>query len=80
MTAFDSLTLACENAAALGDSHSKDSRMIYARDRMKRFVEGHDRGQTTLFPECLEDCVNRHPIGTPDRHPKRTPLFYVLSD
>jgi hypothetical protein len=22
---------------------------------MKRFVEGVDRGQSTLFPECLED-------------------------
>jgi hypothetical protein len=22
---------------------------------MKRFVEGLDRGQSTLFPECLED-------------------------
>jgi transposase len=31
--------------------------MIYARDRMKRFVEGHDRAQTTLFPECLEDWI-----------------------
>src|ERR1700719_1187874 len=27
------------------------------RDRMTRFVEGTDRGQTTLFPECLEDWV-----------------------
>jgi transposase len=24
---------------------------------MKRFVEGVDRGQSTLFPECLEDWV-----------------------
>ena len=24
---------------------------------MKRFVEGMDRGQTTLFPECLEDWI-----------------------
>jgi hypothetical protein len=24
---------------------------------MKRFVEGYDRGQTTLFPECLEDWI-----------------------
>jgi hypothetical protein len=24
--------------------------------------------------------VNRHPIGTPDRHPKGTPLFDVLDD
>ena len=26
-------------------------------DRMGRFVEGTDRGQTTLFPECLEDWI-----------------------
>ena len=24
---------------------------------MRRFVEGADRGQTTLFPECLEDWI-----------------------
>jgi len=24
---------------------------------MKRFVEGTDRGQNTLFPECLEDWI-----------------------
>ena len=24
---------------------------------MKRFVEGQDRGQGTLFPECLEDWI-----------------------
>src|ERR1700676_3391251 len=29
----------------------------FAGDRMKRFVEGTDRGQTTLFPECLEDWI-----------------------
>jgi transposase len=27
-------------------------------DRMKRFVEGADRGQSTLFPECLEDWIH----------------------
>jgi transposase len=27
------------------------------RDRMRRFVEGTDRGQSTLFPECLEDWI-----------------------
>ena len=34
--------------------------MIPARfwgDHMGRFVEGRDRGQTTLFPECLEDWI-----------------------
>jgi transposase len=25
---------------------------------MRRFVEGIDRGQTTLFPECLQDWIN----------------------
>src|SRR5262245_14040226 len=29
----------------------------FAGDRMKRFVEGFDRGQSTLFPECLEDWI-----------------------
>ncbi len=27
-------------------------------DRMKRFIEGVDRGQTTLFPNRLEDWVD----------------------
>jgi hypothetical protein len=25
---------------------------------MRRFVEGIDRGQATLFPECLEDWID----------------------
>ena len=25
---------------------------------MKRFVEGTDRGQSTLFPECLADWID----------------------
>jgi hypothetical protein len=25
---------------------------------MKRFVEGMDRGQSTLFPEYLDDCID----------------------
>jgi len=29
----------------------------FAGDHMGRFVEGTDRGQTTLFPECLEDWI-----------------------
>jgi transposase len=29
----------------------------FAGDRMRRFVEGADRGQNTLFPECLEDWI-----------------------
>ena len=31
---------------------------------MKRFVEGTDRGQSTLFPECLEDWIGE---GNPVR-------------
>ena len=27
-------------------------------DRMRRFVEGADRSQTTLFPECLDDWID----------------------
>jgi transposase len=30
----------------------------FVGDRMKRFVEGADRGQSTLFPECLEDWID----------------------
>jgi transposase len=29
----------------------------FAEDRMKRFVEGSDREQITLFPECVEDWI-----------------------
>ena len=29
----------------------------FAAEEMKRFVEGADRGQSTLFPECLEDWI-----------------------
>src|SRR5215467_9959260 len=31
-----------------------------AGDRMKRFVEGQDRGQSTLLPECLEDWIDQN--------------------
>jgi hypothetical protein len=27
---------------------------------MKRFVEGLDRGQSTLFPECLADWIDEN--------------------
>src|SRR5512135_573691 len=30
----------------------------FAGDRMRRFVEGTDRGQSTLFPECLGDWIS----------------------
>jgi transposase len=34
---------------------------------MRRFVEGTDRGQSTLFPECLEDWIGEdHPVRVID--------------
>jgi hypothetical protein len=31
---------------------------------MRRFVEGVDRGQSTLFPECLDDWIDEdNPVG-----------------
>ncbi len=27
---------------------------------MRRFVEGTDRGQSTLFPECLDDWIGEN--------------------
>ena len=32
--------------------------MPFAEDRMRRFVEGIDREQGTLFPECLADWID----------------------
>src|ERR1700687_623182 len=32
--------------------------LFWRRDRMRRFVEGIDRGQATLFPEYLEDWID----------------------
>jgi hypothetical protein len=45
---------------------------------MKRFIEGTDRGQSTLFPECLEDWIDENnPVRVIDvfvdeLDPKRT--------
>ena len=33
---------------------------------MKRFVEGVDRGQSTLFPERLEDWIGEDKSGSGD--------------
>ena len=39
------------------------------------------RHAVTVLPSVASlKAVNRHPIGTPDRHPKGPPPFYVLSD
>ena len=36
---------------------------------MKRFAEGTDRGQSTLFPECLEDWIGEdNPVRVIDSH------------
>ena len=50
------LTLAVWKHRAKRDSHGMIPHGA-AGDRMKRFVEGVDRGQSTLFPDCLEDWV-----------------------
>jgi Transposase DDE domain len=47
----------CKNAALdliLAVGFSRDLR----EDRMRRFIEGADRSQSTLFPECLEDWID----------------------
>ena len=31
-----------------------------SRGEMKRFVEGTDRGQLTLFPECLDEWIDEN--------------------
>jgi transposase len=34
--------------------------ILVRKDRMRRFVEGIDRGQATLFPECLKDWIDEN--------------------
>jgi hypothetical protein len=43
----------------------------FAGDQMRRFVEGVDRGQIALFPECLEDWIGEvfHQKGSSFRRP-----------
>jgi hypothetical protein len=33
---------------------------------MRRFVEGTNRGQSALFPECLEDWIGEKQSGSGD--------------
>jgi hypothetical protein len=33
---------------------------------MRRFIEGTDRQQSTLFPECLEDWIEDNPVRVID--------------
>src|SRR5271155_83206 len=56
MSAFARL---CKNASLdliLAVGFSCDLR----EDRMRRFIEGSDRWQSTLFPECLEDWIDEN--------------------
>ena len=57
-----------------------DSPVLWREGLMKRFVEGVDRGQSTLFPDCLEDWIgDDNPVRasragdfTPTRSQNRT--------
>ena len=43
---------------------------------MKRFIEGADRGQSTLFPECLEDWIDEdNPVRAVDAFVDRLDLL-----
>ena len=45
-------------------------------DWMKRFVEGADRGQSMLFPECLDDWIDEdNPVRVIDIQ-----LWLILGD
>ena len=47
---------------------------------MRRFVEGIDRGQATLFPECLEDWIDEdNPIRVVDAFVDKLDLSRVGS-
>ena len=48
---------------------------------MKRFVEGMDRGQRTLFPECLEDWIDENnPVRAVDVFVDGLDLSYLGFD
>jgi hypothetical protein len=45
----------------------------FSGDRMKRFVEGADRGQSTLLPECLDDWIDEdNPVRVIDAFVERS--------
>ena len=55
-----------------------DSAVILRGDRMKRFVEGTERGQSTLFPECLDDWIDEdNPVRVIDAVVDRLDLAEV---
>jgi hypothetical protein len=51
---------------------------------MKRFVEGSDRGQSTLFPECVADWIGEENpvrvIDAADQRPARCNGFNARSE
>jgi hypothetical protein len=48
---------------------------------MRRFVEGIDRGQATLFPECLEDWIDEdNPVRVIDAFVDKLDLSRVGFD
>jgi transposase len=48
---------------------------------MRRFVEGVDRGQTTLFPECLDDWIGEdNPVRVIDAFVEELDLAELESD
>ena len=45
---------------------------------MRRFVEGIDRGQATLFPECLEDWIDAdNPVRVIEENGRRYYKAYI---
>ena len=47
---------------------------------MKRFVEGADRGQSTLLPECLDDWIDENnPVRVIDAFVEALHLALELS-
>jgi transposase len=58
-----------------------DSLAESAGERMARFVEGMDRGQATLLPECLEDWVDENnPVRAVDVFVEALDLFALGFD
>ncbi len=56
-----------------------DSRVLWREGLMKRFVEGVDRSQSTMFPEQLEDWIGAdNPVRRMARPPGR-PVGDTLS-
>ncbi len=47
----------CKNIYRAVNLLGYDSPVFWREDLMKRFVEGVDRGQSTLFPDRLEDWI-----------------------